>query len=110
MDGLVLNLNKNPIGLTISLRNGRKCVIASTSSRVSRRIQSLRDGTLSVNGSRLFNVLPIKLRKIRRVSISVFKNELDQFLNTVPDEPQCCGYTASRETVSNSCLHLAEVI
>ena len=110
MEGLVPNLNKNPIRHTISLRNGRKCVIPSTSSRVPRRIQSFRDGTLSVNGARLFNVLPAKLRNMRGVSISVFKNELDQFLNTVPDEPQCCGYTASRKAASNSLLHMVAAI
>ena len=110
MEGLVPNLNKNPIRHTISLRNGRKCLLPSTSSRVPRRMQSFRDGTLSVNGARLFNVLPVKLRNMRGVSISVFKNELDKFLNTVPDEPQCCGYTASRKAASNSLLHMVAVI
>ena len=109
MEGLVPNLNTNPIHHTTSLRNGRMCVIPKSSNNVPSRIQSLREGSLSVHGARLFNALPVRLRNMKGLSLPKFKKELDDYLRTVPDEPQCCGYTANRRAASNSVLHMAAI-
>ncbi len=109
LEGLVPNLNKNPIRCTTSLRHGRMCAVPPTSNNVSTSLQSLRDGTLSIHGARLFNALPVQLRNMKGSPLPKFKEKLDNFLRTVPDEPQCCGYTANRRAASNSLLHMAAI-
>ena len=40
------------------------------------------------------------------VELPKFKEKLDEFLATIPDEPQCPGYTAARRADSNSLLNM----
>ncbi len=108
-EGLVPNLNKNSIRCTTSLRHGQMCGIPTTSNNVPTRLQSLREGTISYHGARLFNVLPAQLRNMKGSSLAKFKEKLDDYLKTVPDEPQCCGYTSYRRAASNSLLHMATI-
>ena len=41
-------------------------------------------------------------------TLEVFKRSLDNFLVTVPDEPQIQGYTAMRRAESNSLIHMTQ--
>ena len=66
-------------------RSGRKCKIPSLIPNGRRAIQTLRKNSFQINGARLFNCLPKKLREIQRDQ-DFFKSELDKFLETVPDE------------------------
>ena len=109
LEGYVPNLNKNTIRCRTSLRHGRMCAVPSTSNNVPTSLQSLREGTLSIHGARLFNVLPVQLRNMKGSSLPKFKEKLDEFLKSVPDEPQCCGYTANRRAASNSLLHMTAI-
>ena len=59
-----------------------------------------------MNGTLLFNKLPKEIRNLKNVGLADFKGKLDEFLGTVPDEPQCSGYTAGRRAESNSLLHM----
>ena len=52
---------------------------------------TLRDQSFTVVGPRLFNVLPIELRKFDG-SLDVFKSRLDKFLWSVDDKPPLPGY------------------
>ena len=44
--------------------------------------------SLPVNGGSLFNCLPQHIRDIKDVSVDCFKENLDKFLETVPDCPK----------------------
>ena len=81
-------------------------MVPSISKTSSHRLQSLREGSLCVNGPQLFNILPQDIRNLTNVGIPTFKKKLDEFLATIADEPQLPGYTASRRADSNSLLHM----
>ena len=49
----------------------------------------------TINGPKLFNCLPKKVRNKKGCFIEEFKTELDTFLEKIPDEPKCDGYTPS---------------
>ena len=47
-----------------------------------------------------------QIRNVTGCSVDTFKKELDNYLKTVPDEPQIAGYTAIRRADSNSLLDM----
>ena len=51
-------------------------------------------------------LLPKELRNMTSCGKEAFKKSLDQFLKTVRDEPQICGYTSFRSGASNSLLDM----
>ena len=107
LENMVPNLTTdNKITSNTSLRFGRKCDVPSMSRTASSRVQSIREGSLSVNGVQLFNVLPRQIRDMTNVELPDFKKKLDEFLATIPDEPLCPGYTGIRRAESNSLLHM----
>ena len=72
------------------LRNGRlgrsaipKPIVKSSPTA----IQRARESSLSVNGCRLFNLLPTEIRNMQGCTVEVFKGALDRFLANVPDQP-----------------------
>ena len=83
LEGLVPNCG---IKESISDRRGRECIIPHVKGKSS--IQSLRNQSFQVNGPRLFNSLPKKLRDIRKVSVDDFKEQLDKYLSALPDHPK----------------------
>ena len=50
--------------------------------------------------------LPSELRNMTNCSSKSFKQELDTFLKTIPDEPQTPGYTYMKRAESNSLIHM----
>ena len=86
LEGLIPNCG---ISHHYSARRGRIANIQPVSNSCSSRTKSLRDGSFQVNGPRLFNSLPIGLRNMSNCSADTFKNHLDSFLSSVPDEPSC---------------------
>ena len=73
-------------------RLGRMCDIPQIKVNSRKAIQTLRENSFQVNGPRLFNCLPKKIRNKRRCSVEEFKAELDIFLETIPDEPRYDRY------------------
>ena len=110
LENMVPNLTteENQIKSSTSPRHGRRCVVPPISRSSSSRVRSLREGTFSVNGAQLFNILPKDIRNLTNVELSVFKDKLDEFLQTIPDEPQSPGYVGSRQAESNSLLHMVQ--
>ena len=108
LEEMVPNLTseRNRIKSTTSLRFGRKCVIPPIPKQATTGVQSLREGSLCVNGARLFNMLPLEIRNLSNVDLPVFKSKLDEFLATIADEPLSPGYTDARQAESNSLLHM----
>jgi hypothetical protein len=83
-------------------RRGRLCMIPPLRNRSAVRFQYLREGSLSVAGPRLFNVLPRDLRE-GEFTLETFKRRLDVFLGTIPDRPPLHHYR--RREASNSIVH-----
>ena len=83
LEGMVPNCG---IEHTYSERRGRECKIPDLRGR--QAIQSLRDQSFQVTGPRLFNSLPRYIRNLKNKSKEEFKEKLDQFLASLPDQPK----------------------
>ena len=66
-------------------------------------IRKAREGSLGVRGAQIFNLLPENLRSINTGHVDLFKNHLDIFLESIPDQPTMTGL--GRAADSNSLLH-----
>ena len=95
-------------------RLGRMCSIPSISTHAKSSVKSMREQTFQVNGPKLFNSLPVKLRNMTKCSLEDFKVALDNYLAKVPDEPSVSGLTPGGCTpearASNSLLDQAKRI
>ena len=78
---------------TNSDRRGREVKVPPV--KGSGKIQTLREFSFQVHGSRLFNSVPKSVRNLTRVSIEEFKEKLDNYLSTLPDEPKGPNYIPS---------------
>ena len=79
------------LDVTDSDRRGRE--IAVPHFKGTQRIQTLRERSFQVNGARIYNSLPKSIRNLRRLSVVDFKSKLDEYLQTLPDEPKLPNYT-----------------
>ena len=80
-------------GLTVSHSERRGRLVIVPPLKGSPSIRKLREQSFQVNGPKLFNCLPPSIRNISKVTIDEFKEQLDQFLANVPDEPNVDGLT-----------------
>ena len=87
-------------------RRGRMCDVPQVARNSSPRVQRLREASLSVKGQRLFNCLPLNIRNMTGCKKDVFKQALDNYLQSIPDEPQIQGYTMFRRTDTNSLIDM----
>ena len=55
------------------------------------KVRQARERTLTVHGARLFNLLPKNVRNENSWDFALFKNNLDIYLATVPDQPTTPG-------------------
>ena len=85
----------------MDIRDGRKCVLPQNRNLT----RNVRDILLPTHGAKLFNALP-RCCNLSAVSVNQFKNTLDRFLRTVPDEPQLPGYTTARIANTNSIIDM----
>ena len=107
LQGLSPNCGVEVVAAT-SGRLGRRCAVPSLLPGGRRAAQTLRESSFQVDGPRLFNTLPKKIREIR-TNQEDFKEALDQFLMSVPDQPRmaCLVPAASNQQTgrpSNSLL------
>ena len=99
---------------------GLEIVVDSAESRQGRRFQvpgidrkaatsKQLDQAFQVNGPKLFNCLPARIRNIKNVGLDDFKMALDNFLESVPDQPRIDGLTPGTQdssgVYSNSILY-----
>ena len=68
-------------------------------------VGTLKEQTFQVNGPRLWNTIPNKIRNKTQCSMDEFKMDLDVFLSSVPDEPKISGQVPLNAENSNSLLH-----
>ena len=81
-------------------RNGRLCKIPCLKSSE----RTKREQSFQVAGPRLFNCLSKKLRNVTNCTLEDFKEQLDEFLTCVPDEPKIGGLMPLNFQQSNSLL------
>lgn len=93
-----------PLKAKESERTGRSCERCALSSTTPVRIKNILASSLTHSGPRLFNALPRHVRDTTGCSVTRFKKNLDDFLQTLPDEPPVSGYTAYCRAASNSVL------
>ena len=68
-------------------RLGRRCAVPQLLPGGRATIQTLREHSFQVDGPRLFNSLPKRIRDLK-TSQEEFKESLDAFLETIPDQPR----------------------
>lgn len=90
LNGMVVN----NIGLqtTVHQRLGRQCHIQRIHPRSSVRVKTLKENAFAIRGPRLFNALPKSLRDPDISRLEQFKSKLDNFLRTLPDQPNLPHY------------------
>ena len=81
---------------------GRLVKIPPVNNKSTSRVKTLREATLKVHGGQLFNSLPPNLRNMMKCDLDLFKEKLDNFLSTIPDQPKigdltpaCCNQTTA---------------
>ena len=85
-------------------RTGRWAIPASSAtSGVPSNIRQAKENSLRIKGCRLFNLLPAVLRNANHGDLLMFKNNLDHYLSSIPDQPTVPGLVRAAET--NSLLH-----
>ena len=81
-------------------RRGRSVIPNTVVKAAPSVVKNARERTLGVRGARMFNLLPEKLRSMNSDHIEVFKNHLDVFLSSIPDQPTMTGLGRSADTNS----------
>ena len=83
-------------------RRGRKIVPNTIVKTAPALVKNARERTMAVRGAQIFNLLPDNVRNMNSDHIDYFKNHLDIFLSTVPDQPTVPGYARGASTNSLS--------
>ena len=68
-------------------RLGRRVKIPGLKRKGRQAVQTLREQSFQINGARLFNSIPKKIRNTMKDQ-DHFKASLDEFLSSVPDQPR----------------------
>ena len=84
-------------------RRGRMIIPNRVQNDSPAAVRKARENSLGVRGSRIFNLLPDSIRTLNTQHIDRFKNNLDIFLENIPDQPTVTGLGRAAE--SNSLLH-----
>ena len=56
-------------------------------------VRKARECSLGVKGAKIFNILPASIRNLNSDHVDSFKNNLDEYLSQVPDQPTVGGRT-----------------
>lgn len=88
------------------VRHGRLCNISRVKNSAPAAIKTIRYGSFIIQAPQLFNSIPAHIRNLSGCTIDSFKKELDEYLCSIPDEPQIPGYTLYRRAESNSIIHM----
>ena len=76
------------IQFTHNSRTGRWAVPDQVPDRgVSPKVRKAKENCLRIKGVQLFNLLPQVLRTANHADVIMWKNNLDHYLNIVPDQP-----------------------
>ena len=84
-------------------RRGRIIIPKTVARAAPLVVKRAKERTLAVRGAQIFNLLPEKLRSMNSEHVDLFKNHLDVFLSSIPDQPTVTGLGIAAEI--NSLLH-----
>lgn len=110
LEGQVPNIDSTPIRVSNNERRGRSCIPPPLPSTTPQRIKSIRFASLSHKGPRLFNSLPQEVRNLKGCSVDKFKNALDRYLQSLPDEPLIPSMTKFKGCDTNSVIDWASTV
>ena len=82
-------------------RVGRKCKVPPLKLKERKK----REESFQVAGPMLFNCLPKEIRNLTKIGVEDFKEHLDHFLSSLPDEPKIGGAMPLNAEKSNSIIH-----
>ena len=96
ISGLAPNFldNQNRILTRDNPRLGRRCVVPPLNHSGPVYVRTLKECSFIVRGPQIFNCIPADLRNFDG-SLIKFKNHLDKFLSSVPDQPAMPQYYQS---------------
>ena len=83
-------------------RRGRMVIPKQVVRSCPAAVRRARENSLAVKGALMFNLLPENLRTMNTEHIDTFKNHLDVFLSSIPDQPTMTGL--GRAAATNSLL------
>ena len=83
-------------------RRGRSIVPKTIVRSAPTIVKNAREQSLGVKSAGIFNLLPEKLRSMNSEHVDIFKNHLDVFLMSIPDQPTMTGL--GRAATTNSLL------
>ena len=86
---------------TESDRVGKKCKVPPLKLKERKK----REDSFQVTGPMLFNCLPKEIRNLTKIGVVEFKECLDRFLTSLPDEPKIGGAMPLNAEKSNSIIH-----
>ena len=84
-------------------RRGRECQLAEVVRSAPANVRRAREGSLSVKGAKMFNLLPSDIRNFNSDKVELFKTRLDKFLSSIADQPTIPEEGRAAET--NCLLH-----
>ena len=84
LEHMVPNFDINPVTSYCRGRQGRMCHIPKIKGEG--RIKTLREEFIAVKGARLFNILPMEIRRLQNVSLERFKAAFDSYLSEIADK------------------------
>ena len=93
VDGYEINFVHSP-------RRGRLAQVSNVCNSAPSSVRRARESSLSVKGSKLFNILPIDVRNYNSTNVNGFKHLLDNFLSLTPDQPTIHGQPRAARTNS----------
>ena len=68
-------------------------------------MREAKEQSLGVKGAQLFNLSPEILRSMNTDHVDTFKNNIDVFLSSIPDQPTVTGMGTGGPALSNSIKH-----
>ena len=83
-------------------RRGRTIQVSDYHPSAPASVRRAREASLSVKGAQLFNLLPRDIRDISTGSVENFKSRLDDWLESMPDQPTVPG--RQRAATTNSLI------
>ena len=86
---------------TFSERRGREVKVPPVKGKGA--IQTIREKSFQIHGAKVFNSLPKSIRNLKNTNTEDFKAKLDEFLETIPDEPKLPGYIPTGCNQNTAC-------
>ena len=88
------------VNFSYDRRRGRSIAPKTVVRSESTIVKNAREQSLGVKGAGIFNLLPEKLRSMNSEHMDIFKNHLDVFLSSIPDQPTMTGLGRAATTIS----------